>query len=74
MVSAFISDVVFGILNRVAPQLNAYFMSMPVKAMAGVIMILVGLIPLMRRFDYYSLWTIQVVERAIDYLGVLSGA
>ena len=29
------------------------------------IMILVGLVPLVRRFDYYVLWTIQAVERVL---------
>jgi flagellar biosynthetic protein FliR len=39
--ATFITDVVFGILNRVAPQLNAYFMSMPVKALGGVVIIFI---------------------------------
>ena len=41
--ATFITDLVFGILNRVAPQLNAYFMAMPVKAMGALAMIMVAL-------------------------------
>lgn len=31
-----IVETAFGLLNRVAPQINAYFMAMPAKVMAGV--------------------------------------
>jgi flagellar biosynthetic protein FliR len=36
--TVFIVDIVFGMFNRIAPQLNAYFMAMGVKAMAGIAM------------------------------------
>jgi flagellar biosynthetic protein FliR len=36
--SAFVVDIVFGMFNRIAPQLNAYFMAMGIKAMAGIAM------------------------------------
>jgi flagellar biosynthetic protein FliR len=66
--ATFITDVVFGILNRVAPQLNAYFMSMPVKAMAGVIMVLVAFYPFVARLRDFVVWSIQAVESALHYL------
>jgi flagellar biosynthetic protein FliR len=68
--ATFISDVVFGILNRVAPQLNAYFMSMPVKAMAGVIMVLVILQPFMRRLEDFVVWSLQAMEKTMTLLSV----
>ncbi len=36
MFASFLVDVVFGMFNRIAPQLNAYFMAMGIKAMAGL--------------------------------------
>ncbi|MEE8408350.1 MAG: flagellar biosynthetic protein FliR [Myxococcota bacterium] len=68
--ATFITDVVFGILNRVAPQLNAYFMSMPVKAMAGVLMVLLILMPFVERLFEYVIWSLQAVERTIEFLAV----
>ncbi len=38
MFAAFLVDVVFGMFNRIAPQLNAYFMAMGVKALSGLVM------------------------------------
>jgi len=67
--ATFITDVVFGILNRVAPQLNAYFMSMPVKAMAGVILVLVSMQPFVSRLHDYVVWSLKSVEQTIDHLG-----
>lgn len=65
--ATFISDVVFGILNRVAPQLNAYFMSMPVKAMAGVIMVLLMMEPFAMRLQDYVIWQLNEVETTLEY-------
>jgi flagellar biosynthetic protein FliR len=66
--ATFITDLVFGILNRVAPQLNAYFLSMPVKAMAGIIMILIAMEPLIQRMMDYLVWSLGIVEQIIDMM------
>lgn len=65
MAATFLADLVFGILNRVAPQLNAYFLSMPVKAMAGIIMVLIAMDPLVTRMMYYVTWSLQEIEEVI---------
>ena len=41
--ATFMTDVVFGMLNRVAPQLNAYFMAMGVKAMSAIALLFFAL-------------------------------
>lgn len=41
--ASFLTDVVFGMFNRIAPQLNAYFMAMGVKAMGGLFLFMVAL-------------------------------
>jgi flagellar biosynthesis protein FliR len=69
--ATFITDVVFGILNRVAPQLNAYFMSMPVKAMAGVIVILIAMDPFVARLKDFVVWSLTSIERTIEFLTML---
>ena len=66
--ATFITDLVFGILNRVAPQLNAYFLSMPVKAMGALALMLVGLPSVMQRFDLYMREALVAVEKSIDLL------
>ena len=41
--ATFMTDVVFGMLNRVAPQLNAYFMAMAVKPLIGILFFVISL-------------------------------
>lgn len=66
--ATFITDVVFGILNRVAPQLNAYFMSMPVKALGGVVIIFISLGAIVGNFEVYSEWAVVATRNTINYL------
>lgn len=69
--ATFITDLVFGILNRVAPTLNAYFMAMPVKAMAGVVLIMVALQPIVLKFQTFIVDSLGHMEKAIDLMHVV---
>lgn len=58
LVCLFLTDVIFGIFNRVAPQINVYFLSLPVKMMVGMGML-------------FLLWAAvveQMEERFLVYL------
>jgi flagellar biosynthesis protein FliR len=63
-----VTDVVFGILNRVAPQLNAYFMAMPVKAVGGIIMMLVIMDAYVERTSSYVVELLAGAEKTIELL------
>jgi flagellar biosynthetic protein FliR len=39
VLAVFMADLVFGIINRVAPQINVFFLSMPVKMMLGIVIV-----------------------------------
>ncbi|MED5465227.1 MAG: flagellar biosynthetic protein FliR, partial [Myxococcota bacterium] len=74
MAATFITDIVFGILNRVAPQLNAYFMSMPVKALGGVIIILVALYAIADRVEHYTSVAMVQTRDVIHHLSQTKGS
>lgn len=63
--ATFITDLVFGILNRVAPQLNAYFLAMPVKAMGALAMMLIGMPPIIDRFSTYMQAALVATEQSV---------
>lgn len=42
MIACFTTELTFGLLNRVAPQINAYFMAMPAKVYVGGVMFLLA--------------------------------
>ena len=65
LAATFITDLVFGILNRVAPQLNAYFLAMPVKAMGALAMLLLGLPAIIDRMSFYMQDALVALERSV---------
>ncbi|MBN2359068.1 MAG: flagellar biosynthetic protein FliR [Deltaproteobacteria bacterium] len=60
-IACLVTDLTFGLLNRIAPQINAYFLSMPVKAMAGCAMFFVGLPMILVIFEEYSASMLQLL-------------
>lgn len=70
LAAVLITDMVFGILNRVAPQLNAYFMAMPVKAMSALALVLICMPPFFDRLEHYIASALFMVQKTIDLLMV----
>ena len=68
LAATFITDLVFGILNRVAPQLNAYFMAMPVKAMGALIMVLAAMTPFTARLHDYVIMSLVAVRKTVLFM------
>lgn len=66
--ATFITDLVFGILNRVAPQLNAYFMAMPVKAVGALTLLLVSTVPFYERLLHHAHLSLISVQSAVDMM------
>jgi flagellar biosynthetic protein FliR len=61
-IACVITDLCFGLLNRIAPQINAFFLSMPVKAMAGTAMFFVGLPMIMKLFEEHSATMLEIMN------------
>ena len=51
LIALLLTDLFFGIINRVAPQVNVFFLSMPVKMLVGIIIILIVLPLLAMRME-----------------------
>lgn len=67
--ATFMTDVVFGMLNRVAPQLNAYFMAMGVKAMSAIALLFFSLALVYDRLGVLSEYSIMVVKDIVRLFG-----
>lgn len=66
--SSFLVDVVFGMFNRIAPQLNAYFMAMGVKAMAGLAMFMFALTLMVGQLAYRLEDSLVFIRRLVQFL------
>lgn len=51
VVVCFLIDLAFGLMNRVAPQINAYFLSLPAKMVGGLVMLFFSLSFLLDDFE-----------------------
>lgn len=67
--ASFLVDVVFGMFNRIAPQLNAYFMAMGVKAMAGLTMFMFALVLMSQQLAHRLEDWLLFLKRLIAFFG-----
>ena len=61
LICLFLTDIVFGIFNRVAPQMNVFFLSLPIKMLLGCGML----------FLVWAAIISQMEQRFITYLKAL---
>ena len=62
----FIIDVAFGLMNRIAPQINAYFMAMPAKALGGVVISFAALSMTLTQFGHFSKQMLEQLLQLIE--------
>lgn len=65
-IACLITDLAFGLLNRVAPQINAYFMSMPAKAMVGAILFFVALPIILQVYEEHAWKMLGILGQALQ--------
>lgn len=64
-IACLVTDLTFGMLNRVAPQINAYFMAMPAKAMVGCIIFFVAMPMILKVFTEHSYSMLRLLQDAL---------
>lgn len=69
LIALLLTDLFFGIINRVAPQVNVFFLSMPVKMLVGIIVVLIALPVIASRIIFYFGETFRAFEYTIRMLG-----
>ena len=69
LIALLLTDLFFGIINRVAPQVNVFFLSMPVKMLVGILVVLIALPIIAPRMVYYFGEAYKAFEYAIRLMG-----
>ena len=67
-----LTDLFFGIVNRVAPQINVFFLSMPVKMVLGLVVVALALPFLKEQFIFYFQQAFNAFEMTIRILSPLA--
>ncbi len=68
MIAMFLSEFALGMISRFAPQLNVFFLAMPVKSAVGILMLAlyVGLLPLVWQEQFvWSLGHLDIVRALV---------
>lgn len=67
-----LTDLFFGIINRVAPQINVFFLSMPVKMALGLLVVAMALPFFKEQFIFYFQQAFNAFEMTIRMLSPLT--
>jgi flagellar biosynthetic protein FliR len=67
VVTLLLTDLFFGLINRVAPQVNVFFLSMPVKMWIGIFVVALMLPFLVERFRFFFEDSFRAFEFMIQY-------
>jgi flagellar biosynthesis protein FliR len=69
VIALLLTDVFFGVINKVAPQINVFFLSMPVKMMLGIFVFSLSLSLLKDQYGYYFMKSLQSLKFMIEFFG-----
>jgi len=65
LAALFLADLALGLVNRVAPQIQVYFLGMPLKAVLGVLVFLLALTAVLEALRGHFAGALEAVGRAL---------
>lgn len=68
IIAIFVADIILGITNRVAPQINVWEMGFNVKGYIGILMLFLSLTAIGDQIHYYSMKSNVYADRVIGHL------
>ena len=69
MVALLLTDLFFGLINRVAPQINVFFLGLPVKMVMGLLVVFASLELLKDQYIHYFNESYKVFQYLLRTLG-----
>jgi flagellar biosynthesis protein FliR len=64
-----LTDIFFGVINKVAPQINVFFLAMPVKMMLGLFVFSLALSLLIDQYGFYFLKSLNAMKFMVEFFG-----
>ena len=68
MIAIFMADIILGIANRVAPQINVWELGFNIKGYVGVLLLFVSITMIGQQFEAYAIHSVSYVPRITEYL------
>ena len=70
LVALFMVDVVLGVANRIAPQVNVYFLGQPIKAAVGIVMFVVAFTFILRQIGVLFMNMLQDIKILLKFFAL----
>ncbi|MFH1829434.1 MAG: flagellar biosynthetic protein FliR [Pseudomonadota bacterium] len=68
IIGILLADLILGIANRVAPQINVWMLGFTVKGYLGILMVFISITVICDQLEYYSLKSTGYVDQTIELL------
>jgi type III secretion protein T len=68
IIGILLADLILGIANRVAPQINVWMLGFTIKGYLGILMLFVSLTVVCDQLEYYSLRSTGYVQETVNLL------
>lgn len=68
LIATFLTDLALGLINRAAPQVQVFFISMSIKPMVAALITMLGLAMIMERFELEFAHMLRLLKQAIFLL------
>jgi len=68
IIGILLADLILGIANRVAPQINVWMLGFTIKGYLGILMLFISITMVCDQLQYYGLRSTGYAEETIDYL------
>lgn len=68
MLAGFVTDLAMGMINRVAPQVQVFFVSMSIKPMVGALIIFITIYEIMSRVQREFQFMLETMQNAVRLL------
>ncbi len=63
-----IAETAFGLMNKVAPQINAYFMAMPAKVLAGCVVFFMAFNMILETMLHHAQSMLHIVQESVELM------
>ena len=68
IIAIFLADIILGIANRVAPQINVWELGFHIKGYIGILLLFVALTMIGQQMEHYALESNQYADQVIELL------
>ena len=68
IIAIFLADLILGLANRIAPQINVWMLGFTIKGSLGLLMLFISITMVASQIEYYTMESNRYVDEAVELL------